>query len=89
MTRTLLQIADEFEAAMLRAIDRETGEIVDEVAAAEMEDLQMSLDEKMLNCGRYMIGEGLEIQKVNGLIDHFEAIKKRHQRHIDWLRVYM
>ena len=89
MKRTLLQIADEFEAAMLRAIDRETGEIVDEVAATEMLALSMSLDEKLLNCGRYMIGEGLEIQKIDGLIAHFQATKDRHQRHIDWLRGYM
>jgi len=89
MKKTLLQIADEFEAAMLRAIDRETGEIVDEVAAEEMLQLSMSLDEKLLNCGRYMIGEGLEIQKIDGLIAHFQATKDRHQRHIDWLRGYM
>ncbi len=89
MKKTLLQIADEFEAAMLRAIDRETGEIIDEVAAAEMEDLSMDLDEKLLNCGRYMIGEQLEMQKIDGLIAHFKATKDRHQRHVEWLLRYM
>jgi len=74
---------------MAAAIDRETGEIVDEVAAELMDELELSIEEKLLNCGKYLMGEKLEAEKIGLLIHRLAKRMAIHERHADWLLKYM
>lgn len=91
----LYEIRDQIEKILNDSIDRETGEIQPEVLL-QLEQLEISLEEKALNVALYAQGQILEAKSVRAAAEpfrqHLEDLESRaraHENHAKGLLEYL
>jgi hypothetical protein len=81
---TLQEINDEIEAIFHAHTDRETGEIDMDAVEAALEGLTVAREQKILNCGAYLIGLETEAEMVRACA---EPHKKRAAEYEERARI--
>jgi hypothetical protein len=84
----LFEIDALLETLLNESVNPETGEIAPE-ALAEIEALEMALNEKALAVAAYIVGQECEAQAVKMQAKRLEERAAKHERHAARLREYL
>jgi hypothetical protein len=88
LKQTLWQIDQQIEQILFECVDAETGEISD-AASAELDSLNLVLNEKILNCGLVIDGHIFEAEGIERVMKELGGRAKQHRAHAAWLLNYV
>lgn len=84
----LYEINDLIEKTIAEGVDRETGEISEELSA-RLDELGIERIEKIRHVMLYLKGEEAEAAAIQSVIDGLKKRKQVHDAHASWLRQYL
>ena len=84
---TLYEIDQKIEAAIINAVDEETGEITEDFAL--LDELQIEREQKIENSGLYIKNLAAEIESLKAEEKALYERRKSKEKHAEWLKGYL
>lgn len=84
---TLYEINQKIEAAIMNAVDEETGEITEDFAM--LDELQLEREQKIENSGLYIKNLTAEIESLKAEEKALSERRKAKEKKAEWLKSYL